>query len=132
MNQLLRIEIEQVDEDADSLERGVNALREDLLGLDVNGVERVAGAPAPANTRSAALEVANVLAVTLPVAMPLLERVARVVGDWRDRSEPSHTVVVEIGGDRLVLKGVDPTERQRLIADWLAACAATSAREAGH
>ncbi|MFD6973313.1 hypothetical protein [Streptomyces sp. NPDC059949] len=130
MTQLLRIEIERAGEDFDSLEQGVNALREDLLALDVNGVERVVGAPAPANTRSAALEVANVLAVALPVAMPLLEQVAHVVDDWRDRSQPSHTVVVEIGEDRLVLKNVEPSERRRLIDDWLARCAATGPGEA--
>lgn len=119
----LRIEVQWPDEDIDSLLQEVDALREDLLQLDVEKVERPAGGPAPEGTRSGAAELMNVLLVALPPALPLLERLVAVVGEWLSRSSQSRSVVLKIGGNRLDLTGVDAKEQRRLTDAWLDACA---------
>ncbi|MBT2451136.1 hypothetical protein J7F03_29510 [Streptomyces sp. ISL-43] len=127
MIEQLRIEVEQDDGDVESLQQSVNALREDLLVLDVEKVDHPAAGPAPPGTRSAALDLANVLVVTLPAVTPLMERVLHVVDEWRNRPETPHRVVVDFNGTRIELSHASPAERRQLIG--LASASAADARE---
>ncbi|MFD9302641.1 hypothetical protein ACFWCB_08105 [Streptomyces sp. NPDC060048] len=115
MIEQLRIEVEQVDGDVESVQQSVDALREDLLVLDVEQVDHPAAGPAPPGTRSAAFDLANVLVVTLPAVTPLLELVLHVVDEWRNRPETPHRVVVEFNGIRIDLSDATPAERRQLI-----------------
>ncbi|MFJ7773938.1 hypothetical protein [Streptomyces yangpuensis] len=131
MSGQLRIEVEQLDEDFESLQRSVNTLREDLLLLDVENIYHPPADPAPPNTRSAAADLVNVLVVTLPAVTPLLERVLHVVKDWQSRPEMPHSVFIEIGNKRIKLSNADAAQQRQLIDAFLGACAAPHRDEVG-
>ncbi|MFF4503212.1 hypothetical protein [Streptomyces sp. NPDC001401] len=96
------------------------ALREDLLALDVERVGPPALGPAPPGSRSAAAEAVGALAIALQPALPVLEAVVTVVRDWIGRSD-RRSVVLELRGNRLELTGVDSADQRRLAEEWLAA-----------
>lgn len=131
MSEQLRIEVEQVDEDFGSFQRSLDALREDLLLLDVERVEHPAARPAPPGTRAAAVDLVNVLVVTLPAVTPLLERVLHVVRDWQNSPETPHSVFVEIGDKRIKLSDADAAQQGQLLDAFLGACAAADRDEVG-
>ncbi|MEU3620688.1 hypothetical protein ABZ725_51925 [Streptomyces sp. NPDC006872] len=122
----LRIEVrdaERSDGDVESLFRDLDALREDLLQLDVEDVGRPDAGPAPPGSRSSALEQVNALLVTLTAAPALLHQVVTVVGKWRGRScGPAPDVSLQMGGRRLELRGGDAEDQRRMVALWLDAC----------
>ncbi|QES48401.1 hypothetical protein DEJ50_11775 [Streptomyces venezuelae] len=106
----------------ESLHDEVAVLREDLLLLDVERVGHPEAGPAPAGTRGAAAELGNVLLVTLPPALPLLESLVRAVRNWLGRAGDARSVVLEIDGNRLELTGIRSEEQRRLTEVWIARC----------
>lgn len=129
MAERLRIEVQQSDDDIESLLREVDTLRVDLLELDVERVERAEAGPLPPGSRAGALELTNELLVTLPAAMTLLKEVVSVVGAWRDRATSTVDVTLKIGDNQLVLTGVDTSEQRRLTDAWLLAASADGEEE---
>ncbi|MFG2821149.1 hypothetical protein ACGFX4_17185 [Kitasatospora sp. NPDC048365] len=119
----LQIVVQPSGGDLEFLEQEVQALHEDLLLLDIPGVEHAEGPPAPEGARAGAADLLNVLLVSLPSASPLLENVVGVVKEWLGRTTESRKVVLEIDGNRLELGGVPVEEQRRLTDAWLAACA---------
>ncbi|MEU9171296.1 hypothetical protein AB0D34_26440 [Streptomyces sp. NPDC048420] len=101
----------------------LDALREDLLGLDVDRVGPLPGGPTPPGARSGGVETIGALLVVLQPSLPLLEGAVAIVRDWMSRTG-SRTVVLEIDGNRLELTGVDSAVQQRLTDEWLAAVTA--------
>lgn len=101
----------------------LEALREDLLALDVDRVGPPTFGAAPPNSRSAVAEILGALLVGLQPSLPLLEGAVAIVRDWMARTG-SRTVVLEIDGHRLELTGVDGADQRRLADEWLAAVTA--------
>jgi hypothetical protein len=99
------------------------ALREDLLALDVERVGPPALGPAPPGSRPAGAEAVGALAIALQPALPVLEALVTVVRDWIGRSG-RRSVVLELGGNRMELTGVDSADQRRLAEEWLAAVTA--------
>ncbi|CCK25832.1 hypothetical protein BN159_1453 [Streptomyces davaonensis JCM 4913] len=97
----------------------LEALREDLLTLDVDRVGPLESGVAPPNSRSGLVEALGALLVVLQPSLPLLEGTLAVVREWMARTE-SGTVVLEIDGNRLEVTGVDSAEQRRLADAWLA------------
>ncbi|MFI9169029.1 hypothetical protein [Streptomyces lincolnensis] len=115
------------DESADTVQSWhLEALREDLLALDVDRVGALPSGAAPPNSRSDVGETLGALLVALQPALPLLESAVVVVRDWMARSG-SRSVVMEIGGNRLELTGVDSAAQRELADEWLAAVTAERA-----
>ncbi|NNN33227.1 hypothetical protein HLK59_23275 [Streptomyces sp. S3(2020)] len=101
----------------------LEALREDLLALDVDRVGPPTSGAAPPNSRSGFAETLGALLVVLQPSAPLLEGALGIVRDWMARTG-SRTVVLEIDGHRLELTGVDGADQRRLADEWLAAVTA--------
>ncbi|MGP4052177.1 hypothetical protein [Streptomyces sp. 2A115] len=101
----------------------LEALREDLLALDVDRVGALPGGVAPANSRSGMAETLGALLVVLQPSLPLLEAAVAIVRDWMPRAD-SRTVVLEIDGHRLELTGVASAVQRQLADEWLAAVTA--------
>ncbi|MFD4870620.1 hypothetical protein [Streptomyces sp. NPDC058412] len=121
MAERLLIEVQQNGEDAEVLLREVDTLRRDLLELDVERVERAPSGPAPPGTRAGPADLANILLVTLPAAMPVLQSIVSVVGDWRKRAVQPRRVVLKVGDNLLDLTGIDAEEESRLTEVFLRA-----------
>ncbi|WP_327351093.1 hypothetical protein [Streptomyces sp. NBC_01304] len=107
-------------EDPEELQLRVEALRDDLLQLDVDRVERPVAGPAPQGTRAGAMEAINALLVVLTPTLPLLQGLIAVVQNWSGWAG-GRTVVLRIGDNELAVTGVRGREQQRLIDTWIAA-----------
>ncbi|MFF4249708.1 hypothetical protein ACFY1L_00665 [Streptomyces sp. NPDC001663] len=101
----------------------LQALREDLLALDVDRVGPLPSGPAPANSRSGLAEAVGALVVVLQPSLPLLETTLGLVRDWIGRVG-ARSVVLEIDGQRLEVTGVAGADQRRLAEAWLAAVTA--------
>ncbi|MGH3714369.1 MAG: hypothetical protein ACRDT4_13040 [Micromonosporaceae bacterium] len=95
-------------------------LREELLALAVQSVERAPGGAAPDDTRAGAAEVAGALVVSIQPTIQLVGALVAVVRDWLRRTGRNTVVRIEIGGDVLELSGANSETQQRLVDHWIA------------
>ena len=100
-------------EEQDELTR---ALREELLQLEVDAVERPAGA-APEGARVAEVVTLGTLLVTL--GQGALGIVSSAIGRWVVR-RAGRSVTLELDGDRIELGGVSEEDQRRLIETFVA------------
>ena len=114
----LRIELGAADEaGAEELDDATRRLRDELLELDVEDVERPAGGRAPPGTRGPELASFGTLLVTLgPEALPL---VVSAVGHWLSR-QGRRSVTLELGDDRIEVGGASAEDQRRLIDAFVA------------
>jgi hypothetical protein len=112
----LRIELD-ADADAGPDERDelARALRDELLQLDVEAVDRPQ-AEAPAGARGVGLELGTLL-VTL--GQSALGLVTSTVARWVVR-RGGRSVTLELDGDRIELSGVSEEDQKRLIETFVA------------
>jgi hypothetical protein len=101
-------------EEQDELTR---ALREELLELDVQDVERPSGAVAPEGARAGEVIALSTLLVTL--GQGALGIVTSAIGRWVDR-RGGRSVTLELDGDRIELGGVSEEDQRRLIETFVA------------
>lgn len=117
MNPELRVSV--VGEDGpERLEAAADALREELLELDVGSVRRMTTGPAPTDARGIDLAALGGLIVSLPAAPELFATVVDVVRRWLTRSK-ARSVRIEIDGDLLELSQVSEQDQTRLVDAWL-------------
>jgi hypothetical protein len=105
------------DADAAELDEATSQLRQELLGLDVDSVERLPGEAPPPGTRAA--EVALLGGLVVGIGREALTAVMRSVQAWVAR-RASRSVTVTLGGDSIELSSVSSAEQQRLIESFLA------------
>jgi hypothetical protein len=101
-------------EEQDELTR---ALRDDLLELDVQDVERPADAVAPEGARAGEVIALSTLLVTLGEGA--LGIVTSAIGRWVAR-RGGRSVTLELDGDRIELSGVSEEDQRRLIDTFVA------------
>ncbi|MFC5379361.1 hypothetical protein [Aquipuribacter nitratireducens] len=102
------------DGDAEELAELVHLLRQDLLDLDVDAVDPVEADSAPEGAKGVTAA-AGWLAVQLgPTALKAL---VRRIAAWA--SPPGRSVEIVLGDDTLKVTGLDDTQQQRLIDEWL-------------
>jgi hypothetical protein len=111
----LKVELE-TDAGADEHDELTRALREELLELEVESVERPANA-APEGTRGADAVALGTLLVTL--GQGALGIVTSAIGRWVAR-RGDRSVTLELDGDRIELSGVSEEEQRRLIETFVA------------
>ena len=112
----LRIRLDvTADVDDDVLARMTGDLRDELLDLDVDAVDRPTDGPAPDGTKAGDLLAAGALLVT--VAPSIVEGVVAVLVSWLSR-QPAD-VSVEIDGQRFA-GPVTRKQRDALVAAYLA------------
>ena len=113
----LRVELDtDADAGADVQDELTRALREELLDLDVDAVERPAGA-VPDGARGVDAVALGTLLVTL--GQGALGIVASAIGRWVTR-RGGRSVTLELDGDRIELSGVSDEDQRRLIETFVA------------
>lgn len=120
MGTAVRLGVAERGADNHRLEELSLRLRDELLALAVQSVERPAAGAAPDGTRAGPAEIAGALVVTLQPTIQLVGALVAVVRDWLRRSGQQTTVRVEIGGDVLELSGSDSETQRRLVDHWIA------------
>jgi hypothetical protein len=98
----------------------MDTLSEDLLALDVDDVAPMGAGPAPAGSRSGAVEVVSTLVVLLTPGVPLLRAVVRVAEAWLKQVGES-SLRLEIDGQHLEIRGRGGRAQERIVSSWIAA-----------
>jgi hypothetical protein len=115
---LLQIQIGQgKGTDAEELEDATGRLREELLELDVDAVDRPAAGPAPPGSRGLEIAALGTLLVTL--AHDALPVVLATLGSWVSR-HGERSVTIELDGDRIEVSGASAEDQRRLVEAFLA------------
>jgi hypothetical protein len=113
----LRIEISgDLDTDADELDQSLLRLRDELLELDVDAVDRIAGSTAPPGAKGSA-ELAGTLAVTLSNSAVLVALV-RVLQSWIGRGK-GRRVAMRLGDDIIEVSETSAEQQAKLIESWV-------------
>jgi len=116
MADALRIRLDvSADVDDDVLARMTGDLRDELLDLDVDSVDRPSDGPAPDGTKAG--EVLTAGALLLAVAPSVVEGVMAVLASWLSR-QPAD-VKIEIDGQKFA-GTVSRKQRDALVAAYLA------------
>ena len=100
----------------EELDRITHQLRGDLLRLDVEDAELLAGGAVPAGAKSPDAVSIGALAVTLSAGV--LEAMVLLVTGWL-RSRPVRSVKVTLGEDSLELSDAAEADQERLIRAFL-------------
>ncbi|HZO68988.1 MAG TPA: caspase family protein [Kribbellaceae bacterium] len=111
---VLRVEDEQGDQEG--LAELIDGLRQELLDLDVDSVERLSAGEAPPGSRAFDVAALGTLVVTL-AGSDVLAAVVSAVAMWLTRRR-NQVVKIDVDGDVLELSGLPSQERQRLTEEW--------------
>jgi hypothetical protein len=114
----LRLEV-GVPPDADTaeLDEAASQLRQELLQLAVDAVERLPGGPPPSGTRAAEATLLGGLVVDL--GREGLAAIVRTIQAWIGRRS-GRSVKVTLGSDSIELTNVSAEDQERLIESFLA------------
>ena len=114
----LQIELGLGDADPAEVDEATARLRNELLQLDVDRVQRASGGEAPPGTRAVELVALGGLVVTLARNSDKIAAVIHTLEGWlaRDRGR---TIKLELDGDNIEVSGVSSAERERLISAFI-------------
>lgn len=104
------------DADAEELSEATSQLREELLGLNVDAVDRLPGERPPPGTRAA--EAALVGALVVGLGRDAISAVVRTIQAWVVRRS-SRSVKVTLEGDSIELTNVSDEDQRRLLESFL-------------
>jgi hypothetical protein len=104
------------DADAAELDQAASQLRQELLGLDVDAVERLRGQAPPPGTRAAEATLLGALVVDL--GHEALAAVVRTIQSWIAR-RLDRSVKVTLGEDSIELTNVSDEDQRRLIDSFV-------------
>lgn len=104
--------------EAEELEQLSHQLREELVHLDVDAVDLVRAGKAPERAKAGDPVTLGMLLVTLAASGGVLTTLINVIHSWLTRHE-RHGATLEIGGDKLEVKGISSEEQKRLVEAWL-------------
>ena len=113
---ILNIDAGQED-DPEEIERFTQQLREELTGLEVEGVDLVRAGETPAKAKVGDPITWGTLLLTLAASGGVITTVINVLQSWLTRQE-RRSISLEIDGDKLEIKGISSKEQQRLINEW--------------
>lgn len=114
----LRLEVGiEPDADAAELDHAATQLREELLGLDVDAVQRLAAEAPPPGTRAAEATLLGGLVVGL--GREALGVVVRTIQAWVARRS-SRTVKLTLDGDSIEVTNASDEDQRRLIGSFVA------------
>ena len=120
----LRVDVAlDADADAVELDDAAGGLREELLELDVNDVQRLSDDAPPPGARAIAIPIVGALVVS--AAKELIAAVVQTAAGWVAR-RPSASVTVTLGDDTIELTDASDEEQQRLIDLFVARHSATT------
>lgn len=114
----LRIELGvEPDADAAELDEATQHLRQELLELDVEDVERPSSGTPPPGTRAVEAAMLGTLVVT--ATQELVSAVVHAITGWLGR-RPGRSVKIVLDGDSIEVTDPSAEDEQRLIAAFLA------------
>ena len=116
----LSLKINAMQEDGnEKLELITRRLREEILRLDVENVDLVKAGETPNGARSGDVVALGSLLVTLATSSGVLPSLINTVQSWLGRTKGSHSITLEVGGDKLEVTGISSQTQQQLIDTWL-------------
>jgi hypothetical protein len=101
--------------DDEAGERLVRGLRADLIGLDVDAVDPVAGGRAPDGAKSADPVTIGAMVVAMSASGGVFTTVIGTLRDWLGRHSGRHRISMTIDGDTIELDGASATQQQELV-----------------
>ena len=103
--------------DAEELATVVGWLRDELLQLDVDAVERATTISTQAGTKGSTAETAGTLIITISNSAVLVALVG-LLRSWISRGR-DRSVKLKVGRDVLEVTGTSAKDQERLIQSWL-------------
>jgi hypothetical protein len=120
MGNQLRLDVVDPDADPQQLDEITGRLREALLQLDVNDVERAPDAVGPPEgAKSAGAVAAGSLIVSMATTPGLLASVLETIRGWLGL-RGSRSVKLTLGGDSIEVSGISDQAQEDLVRSWLA------------
>jgi hypothetical protein len=104
--------------DGEELDQQLRWLREELLGLDVEAVDRVSGDTAPDGAKAPAADLASTLVIAFSNSAVLAALVG-VLRTWLSRGS-GRKVKLQIGADSIEIEGLSTADQDKLIEQWIA------------
>jgi Effector Associated Constant Component 1 len=104
--------------DAEELDQQLRWLREELLELEVEAVNRVTGDTAPQGAKSPAADLTDTLIIAFSNSAVLAALVG-VLRTWLSRGS-GRKVKLQIGADRIEIEGLSTADQEKLIEQWIA------------
>ena len=119
----LTVVVHDADADPDALDALAGGLREELLALDVDDVDRArAGAPPP-GARGLDVAALGALVVSLQASTALLDQVVGTIRGWLRRGGPGRSVEITVGDATIKLDGATDAQQERLVREFVRAVA---------
>lgn len=115
----VRIDVHEDDADDQHVETLTSNLRDALLDLDVESVDKVSGAPAPEGSKGGGLLEIGSLLTTLIATPALLTSVVDLVRTWLGGRD-GRSVTMKVGDDEIEIKGVSDDAERELVSSWVA------------
>jgi hypothetical protein len=113
---LVGLQLGEEGADAERLDALTGRLRQELLQLDVDDVQRTTAGPAPDGARAVDVAAIGALVVSIGSTAVGLKDVVSVVRGWLSRGDGvRRTVKIQIDGDALELSEVSISEQDRLV-----------------
>jgi hypothetical protein len=126
MDSALAIQLSEPGSDPERLDELTTQLREELLALDVDDVERVHAGDAPPDTRGIELAAIGALLVTVQQSTDVVAHVVDTVRAWLKRSpEPTRTVHITLGDQTIELSAASSAQQDDLVAAFIRASRGT-------
>jgi hypothetical protein len=104
--------------DASDLETSTLQLHNQLLELEVQEVALVTDGEKPAAAKVGDPITWGALLVTFAAAGGVLTTLINALLSWLSQDD-RRSITLEIGGDKLEVKGLSPSEQRKLVDEWL-------------
>lgn len=104
--------------DGEELDQQLRWLREELLELEVEAVDRVSGDTAPDGAKAPAADLASTLVIAFSNSAVLVALVG-VLRTWLSRGS-GRKVKLQIGADSIEIEGLSTADQDKLIEQWIA------------
>lgn len=104
--------------DAEEKERVTRQLREELMGLDVEGVDFVKSGKAPVKAKAGDLIAWGKLLLMLVPSGGVLTTIISAIQSWLTRHN-QRSISLEINGNKIDIKDISSEDQKRLINAWI-------------
>lgn len=104
--------------DAEEKERITRQLREELMGVDVDGVDFVKSGKAPVKAKAGDPITWGTLLLTLAASGGVLTTIIGVVQSWLTRHN-QRSISLEVNGNKIDVHDITSEDQKRLIDSWI-------------
>ena len=104
--------------DAEEKERVTRQLREELMRLDVDGVDYVKSGKAPAKAKAGDPITWGKLLLMLVPSGGVLTKIIGAIQSWLTRHN-QRSISLEINGNKIDIKDISSEDQKRLIDSWI-------------